>query len=45
MLILLYYVPAHNKVMHSGEGLTAFWGLFALWWLSRARRGDRTSAP
>lgn len=37
ILILLYYVPAHNRVMHSGEGVTAFWGLLAVWLLTRRR--------
>jgi hypothetical protein len=37
ILILLYYVPAHNRVMQSGEGVTAFWGLLAVWLLTRRR--------
>jgi hypothetical protein len=37
ILILLYYVPAHNRVMHSGEGVTAFWGLLAVWLLTSRR--------
>ncbi len=44
VLILLYYVPAHNKVMHSGEGVFAFWGLFAVWLATTrtSRHGQRT---
>lgn len=40
MLIMLYYVPAHNKTMHSGEGVVAFAVLGLAWLLaSRRRRG------
>lgn len=37
VLILLYYFPAHNKVMHSGEGVLAFWGLLVAWGVTRGR--------
>ncbi len=39
LLILLYYIPAHNKVMHAGEGVLAFWTLLLLWGVSRTRQG------
>ncbi len=39
LLILLYYVPAHNKVMHSGEGVVGFWVLLAAWAFARRRHG------
>lgn len=37
MLIVLYYFPAHNKVMHSGEGVVAFLVLGGAWLISRRR--------
>jgi hypothetical protein len=37
LLVLLYYVPAHNKTMHSGEGTIAFWTLCAAWLVTRRR--------
>lgn len=37
VLVLLYYVPAHNKVMHSGEGVSAFVVLVSLWLFTRRR--------
>jgi hypothetical protein len=40
LLILLYYVPAHNKVMHSGEGVAAFIAWLGLWLLS-SRKQER----
>ncbi|MBA3884637.1 MAG: hypothetical protein H0X67_02755 [Acidobacteria bacterium] len=43
VLILLYYIPAHNKVMHSGEGVFGFWVLLAAWAFTR-RRPAQTSA-
>lgn len=42
LLILLYYVPAHNKVMHSGEGVFAFWGLLIAWIVTRRTPAVRT---
>jgi hypothetical protein len=38
MLIVLYYFPAHNKAMQTGEGVVALWVLGALWLISRRRR-------
>ena len=35
LLILLYYVPAHNKVMQTGEGAFAFGALVIAWVLTR----------
>ncbi|HVT47780.1 MAG TPA: glycosyltransferase family 4 protein [Vicinamibacterales bacterium] len=35
ILLLLYYVPAHNRVMQSGEDVFAFVGLLALWGVTR----------
>jgi uncharacterized protein (TIGR03382 family) len=32
---MLYYMPAHNKTMHSGEGVVAFGVLLAAWLVSR----------
>lgn len=40
MLVMLYYFPAHNKTMHSGEGVVAFAVLGALWLLGRRRRSE-----
>ena len=37
VLVILYYVPAHNKMMQTGEGLLAFTGLLAAWVVSRRR--------
>ena len=37
VLVLLYYVPAHNKVMHSGEGVSAFVVLVGLWLFTRRK--------
>lgn len=39
VLILLYYIPAHNKIMHSGEGVWAFLTLVAAWLLTRRAPG------
>lgn len=36
-LILLFYFPANNQLLQSGEGFTAFWLTLILWW--------RTSRP
>jgi hypothetical protein len=44
ILILLYYFPAHNKVMHSGEGVLAFWVWLAAWALLRRRASPGTPA-
>jgi hypothetical protein len=38
VLVLLYYFPAHNKVMHSGEGIFAFAVLLLAWIVFRQRR-------
>ena len=35
LLILLYYVPAHNKIMQTGEGVFAFGVLLIAWLLTR----------
>lgn len=37
LLVLLYYVPAHNKIMHSGEGVLAFGALLLVWVVTRVR--------
>ncbi|MEZ5319805.1 MAG: hypothetical protein R2752_20555 [Vicinamibacterales bacterium] len=37
VLTFMYYVPAHNKVMHSGEGVVAFLTLGLLWAASHLR--------
>ncbi|HLE82819.1 MAG TPA: hypothetical protein VJG13_00650 [Thermoanaerobaculia bacterium] len=41
MLVMLYYFPAHNKTMHSGEGVVAFAVLGALWCFSRREGSGR----
>lgn len=38
LLLMLYYFPAHNRTMQSGEGVVAFTVLGGLWWLGRRRR-------
>lgn len=35
LLIVLFYFPANNQMLQSGEGFTAFWGTLFLWWRSR----------
>jgi hypothetical protein len=37
MLIMLFYFPANNQLLQSGEGFTAFWGTLGLWWLTRVK--------
>jgi hypothetical protein len=37
MLLMLYYFPAHNKVLQTGEGVVAFWVLLAAWIVSRRK--------
>jgi hypothetical protein len=39
-LIMLYYFPANNQLLQSGEGFAAFWVTLALW-----RRTRRSVAP
>jgi len=34
-LIMLFYFPANNQCMQSGEGFTAFWGILILWLFTR----------
>jgi hypothetical protein len=34
-LIMLFYFPANNQLLQSGEGFTAFWVTLILWWRSR----------
>jgi hypothetical protein len=36
LLVLFYYVPAHNKLMHSGEGVVAFGVLLLAWFATRS---------
>ena len=36
-LLMLYYFPAHNKNMQSGEGVAAFAVLLGAWLLMRRR--------
>jgi hypothetical protein len=36
-LLMLYYFPAHNKIMHSGEGVIAFFVLMGAWLATRGR--------
>jgi hypothetical protein len=35
LLIMLFYFPANNQLLQSGEGFTAFWITLILWWRSR----------
>jgi lipid-A-disaccharide synthase-like uncharacterized protein len=37
ILLLMYYIPAHNKVMQAGEGVVAFWVLGLAWVLAGRR--------
>ena len=37
LLVLLYYIPAHNKVMQTGEGISAFAVLLGAWLFARGR--------
>jgi len=39
-LIMLFYFPANNQLLQSGEGFTAFWVTLILWWRTR-----RAAAP
>ena len=36
-LIVLFYFPANNQMLSSGEGCTALVGILILWWRSRRR--------
>lgn len=36
-LIMLFYFPANNQLLQSGEGFAAFWGILVLWLATRAR--------
>jgi hypothetical protein len=35
LVIMLFYFPANNQLLQSGEGFTAFWITLILWWRSR----------
>jgi hypothetical protein len=35
LVIMLFYFPANNQLLQSGEGFTAFWVTLILWWRSR----------
>jgi hypothetical protein len=37
-VIMLFYFPANNQLVQSGEGFTAFWVTLFFWW--RTRRQD-----
>jgi len=34
-LIMLFYFPANNQLLQSGEGFIAFWVTLLLWWRTR----------
>jgi hypothetical protein len=34
-VIMLFYFPANNQLLQSGEGFAAFWVTLILWWRSR----------
>jgi hypothetical protein len=36
-VIVLFYFPANNQMLQSGEGFTAFWGILILWRYTRRR--------
>ncbi len=36
-IIMLFYFPANNQLLQSGEGFTAFWVTLILWWRTRRR--------
>jgi hypothetical protein len=36
-VIVLFYFPANNQMLQSGEGFTAFWGTLILWHRTRGR--------
>lgn len=36
-LVMLFYFPANNQLLQSGEGFTAFWITLMLWWRSRTQ--------
>jgi hypothetical protein len=36
-LIMLFYFPANNQLLQSGEGFTAFWVTLLIWWRTRQR--------
>jgi hypothetical protein len=38
-LIMLYYFPANNQCLQSGESFSAFWGTCGLWLATRSRMG------
>lgn len=40
-VIVLFYFPANNQMLQSGEGFTAFWGTLILW--RRSRRAAQKS--
>jgi hypothetical protein len=44
LLIMLFYFPANNQLLQSGEGFTAFWVTLILWWRSR-RPNQAISQP
>jgi hypothetical protein len=35
LVIMLFYFPANNQILQSGEGFTAFWATLFIWWRSR----------
>ena len=41
LLVLLYYIPAHNKIMQTGEGILAFSVLLVTWLVSRRTVASR----
>jgi hypothetical protein len=43
LVLMLYYFPAHNRVLQIGEGVSAFWGLLLLWWLGSSGLLERLS--
>ena len=43
LAIVLFYFPANNQMLQSGEGFTAFWGILLLW--LRSRRTESALQP
>jgi hypothetical protein len=41
VVIMLFYFPANNQLLQSGEGFTAFWVTLLLWWRTRRENANR----
>lgn len=45
LVIMLFYFPANNQVLQSGEGFTSFWGTLILWRWTRRGAKVPSKAP